>query len=325
MSYKILLLFCLSLLVSFVSCNKDDEEDDPNTSTHVFDQTLLNSNNLISSVTLIEATMSDGSTADCYQVVFKCNPVGDGPYCPETINDIGGVGIYDGNTNPGFQVMKAALWDAMEADGYDIVDENGNISIADPGSGAPPSGGACLEAAPDANLELTFLIPAAPKNASSNDEIEIVENVGVSVDGIPLTGHPPSATQTNGGPGGGGAIPSIDPCGGHIDPFGYYHLHFGAEAMNEVLEANSITDVSCSNFTQSQTAFVGYAKDGYPIYSSHDSDVTEPTDLDECYGHTSATTDYPDGIYHYHISNSEAPNLPPCLKGISAQDAFTYE
>ena len=99
----------------------------------------------------------------------------------------------------------------------------------------------------------------------------------------------------------GGAIPSIDPCGGHIDPFGYYHLHFGAEAMNEVLEANSITDVSCSNFTQSQTAFVGYAKDGYPIYSSHDSDVTEPTDLDECYGHTSATTDYPDGIYHYHI------------------------
>ncbi|NQX84668.1 MAG: YHYH protein [Flavobacteriaceae bacterium] len=285
---------------------------------------MMESNNLLESVTLVNATLTDGTTAECYQLVFKSNPVADGPYCPETINDIGGVGIYDGNTNPGFQVMKAELWNAMEADGYDIVDENGNINIVDPGAttGGPPSVSACLEATADDDLQLTFLIPAVPKLATSNDEISQVEHMGVSRDGIPMTGHPPSATQAGGGIAG---IPSIDPCGGHMDPFGYYHLHFGPEEMNNVLAANNMTDVSCTNFTQSETAFIGFAKDGYPIYAAKDEDGTLPSDLDECQGHFGVTADYPDGVYHYHVSNTSAPNLPECLKGVSAVDALTYE
>ena len=326
MKVKCLTIVGLIALLLVTSCNKDDDTTSPtDTSTHIFNADLMNSNNLLESVSLVNATLTDGTTAECYQLVFKSNPVADGPYCPATINDIGGVGIYDGATNPGFQVMKAALWNAMEADGYDIVDASGNIAIADPAAGPPPSGGACLEATPDNNLSLTFLIPAAPKLASSNDVISTVENIGVSKDGIPLTGDPPSATQSNGGPGGGGAIPSIDPCGGHIDPFGYYHLHFGAEEMNNVLAANNIADVSCTNFTQSETIFIGFAKDGYPIYASKDQDGTTPSDLDECLGHTSATTDYPNGVYHYHISSTSAPNLPGCLKGVSAVNSFTYE
>jgi hypothetical protein len=316
------------IILSVTSCNKDDDNPTTTTdpSTHIFNASLLNAGNMLESVTLVNATLTDGTTAECYKVVFKSNPVANGPYCPATINDIGGVGIYDGATNPGFQVMKAELWNAMETDGYDIVDANGNITIVDPaGGGSPPSGGACLEATPDNNLELTFLIPAVPKLATSNDVISTVEHIGVSRDGIPLTGHPPSATQSGGGPGGGGAIPSLDPCGGHPDPFGYYHLHFGAEEMNNVLAANNMTDVTCTNFTQSETAFVGFAKDGYPIYASKEQDGTLPTDLDECQGHFGVTADYPNGVYHYHVSNSSAPNLPECLKGVSVNDGFTYQ
>ncbi len=332
--FRLRILLAFGIMVSLVSCsNDDDSTNEPETETetetgtdgHVFKESLMVGDNLLQEVSIVSARLVDGTTADCYKLVFKSNPVANGPYCPETENDIGGLGVYDGNTNPGFQVMKKALWDAMEADGYDLVDDDGNVVIADPAAGPPPSGGACLEGSPDNDLELTFLIPAEPKMGTSNDVISTVEHIGVSKDGIPLTGDPPSATQSQGGPGGGGAIPSLDPCGGHMDPSGYYHLHFGAEAMNEVLISNDITDVSCTNYEQSETVFIGFAKDGYPIYSTRDADGTLPDDLDECYGHFGTTTDYPDGIYHYHVSSTQAPNLPPCLKGVAVntRDAFS--
>ena len=332
-------ILALFLAATASHCDKEDDMSSPEvdgTDAYIFHPELMNNSNLLEEVSLVEATLTDGTTAQCYKLVFKSNPVADGPYCPETIDDIGGVGIYDGATNPGFQVMKAALWNAMEADGYDIVDADGNINISDPASGVMPGGGtasgSCLEATPNNNIQLTFLIPAEPQLASSNDVIDIVENFGVSKDGIPLTGHPPSATQGPPGPAGPPAgaspvagIPAIDPCGGHIDPFGYYHLHFGAEEMNNVLAANGMTEVSCTNFEQDQTAFIGYAKDGFPVYASRDQDGTLPFDLDDCQGHTAATADYPDGVYHYHVSDSQAPNLPQCIKGLSVRNGFTYE
>ena len=114
-------------MLLFFACSEDDNpsSDTPIDSTgHIFNADLINSNNLLESVTLVNATLSDGTTADCYQLVFKSNPVVDGPYCPETIDDIGGVGIYDGNSNPGFQVMKAELWNAIVAKGYTVTDLN---------------------------------------------------------------------------------------------------------------------------------------------------------------------------------------------------------
>ena len=329
--FKILIIL---FVVMITSCTKDSSisDSDPvnQTEDHVFNIELMNSNNLLESVNLKEVSMSNGTTAQVYELVFKSNPVVDGPYCPATIDDIGGIGIYDGETNPGFQVMKASLWNAMEADGYDIIDEQGNIRTSDPGAGTgPPSGSSCLEATPDNSIQLTFYIPAVPQFASVVDQIGIVENVGVSRDGIPLTGHPPSATSgPPGAPAGvntNASIPAIDPCGGHIDPFGYYHLHFGPEEINNVFAAYEITEVSCTNFNQSTTAFVGYAKDGFPIYASNDMDDTNPSDLDDCQGHSAPTTDYPDGVYHYHVSSTNAPNLPTCLKGISAQTTISYQ
>ncbi len=322
------LLFVTSF--SFIACNSDDSSDvvDTDTSQHVFNASLMNSNNLLESITLVNKTLTDGTSAVCYKLVYKSNPVANGPYCPTTINDIGGIGIYDGATSPGLHVMKATLWNAMENDGYDIVDANGNIVIENPSSGGSAGTGACLEASADNNLTLIFYIPAIPKMGTSNDVIDIVEHLGVSKDGIPVTGHPPSVVNGPPMPGGGsmgGNIPSIDPCGGHIDPFGYYHLHFGAEEINNVFAAHNITEVSCTNFTHSQTAFIGYAKDGYPIYASKDTGGVIPTDLDECQGHTSATADYPNGVYHYHVSSTNAPNLPTCLKGVSVQNGFTYQ
>ncbi|NRR90518.1 YHYH protein [Winogradskyella undariae] len=324
--FKEFYLIAIVLAVfGFFTCSSDDSNDDSSgaadvTADEVIAESFFNTSSLVS-YEKVDCTMEDGSSGDCYKLVFTSNPVENGPYCPETINDIGGLGIYDGTTNAGFQVMKADLFNAMEADGYDIVDDEGNIYTDDFASGPVNQDYSyCLEAAPNDNLLLTFLIPATPVLASSNNTISTVELIGVSVDGVPINGDPPSVAN----PGNEieGNIPSLDPCGGHHDPAGYYHWHFVPETMNQVLEANGIEDVSCTLIDQvSDTKLIGFAKDGFPIYAYE----VEPTDLDDCGGRTAVTSDYPDGVYHYVASNTEAPNVPKCLKGVSANNNFSYQ
>ncbi|WP_159023871.1 YHYH protein [Formosa sp. L2A11] len=308
--------------LSLGSCSSDGSSDTETSEDgdYLITESLFNSNSLLS-FDIVRATLEDGTSSTCFQLTFSSNPVENGPYCPETIQDIGGLGIYDGDTNPGFQVLKAELFNAMEADGYDIVDDEGNINIDDFNSGPTDSDlSYCLDAAPDNDIELTFLIPATPKLASSNNDIDTIELVGLSLDGVPINGAPPSVT--NPGREVAGNIPSLDPCGGHHDPSGYYHWHFIPESMNQVLDANGITEVTCTLIDQvSDTKLVGFAKDGFPIYAY----AVEPDDLDDCGGRTAVTTEFPDGTYHYVASNTDAPNVPKCLKGVAANSSFTYQ
>ncbi len=282
------------------------------------------------SATLVDCNYSEGGSGQCYQIKFSSNPIDDeGPYCPETTFDVGGFGNYDGTTNPGFQVMKAALFQAMETDGYDIIADVANgdgsyditIETVVPGGGrtAMPASAACLEPTPDDNLTLTFEIPVVPTDLSSADNIESVEFVGLALDGVPINGAPPSVVSNN------GKIPSLDRCGGHHDPSGYYHWHFIAAYMDATLDAQGLldkdNDIQCSKKDQEATVLMGYARDGYPIYSGQDSEGVDPTDLDSCNGHMAATGEYPDGIYHYHAS-TDVTNVPPCIVGKQSVDAF---
>ncbi|NLR93683.1 YHYH protein [Flammeovirga agarivorans] len=307
------------------STNTEEEEETPE---FLIASEYFNQESLIS-IETVTATLEDGTTAECFEITFSANPVeNDSPLCPETLEDVGGLGIYDGDTNPGFQVMKRALFEAMEQDGYDIVDDQGNIRIDDFQSGALEKNlSYCLDAAPDDDLELTYIIPKTPKLASSVNTIETVELIGVSIDGVPINGTPPSAIS---GPTNrimaSAKIPSLDRCGGHKDPAGYYHWHFIAEVMDRVLVANNITDINCGDYVDQllgdATKLVGFAKDGYPIYAY----AVEPDDLDECGGRSAITTEYPDGVYHYVASTTDAPNVPVCLKGVAVRsNNFRYE
>ncbi|NQW28545.1 MAG: YHYH protein [Flammeovirgaceae bacterium] len=54
-------------------------------------------------------------------------------------------------------------------------------------------------------------------------------------------------------------------------------------------------------------ALIGFLLDGFPIYGPVEEGVELFTaDLDDYHGHTAATAEYPDGIYHYHAT-SDAP------------------
>ncbi len=271
---------------------------------------------------IVACTLEGGVSSTCYEIVFASNPVSNGPYCPADTNSIGGFGVYDGSTNPGFQVMKSTLFVSMEADGYDIVRNNGTIRTQDlnsgGGGGGNPSYSYCLDNTPDDDLQLTFLIPTTPFNPPTVNQMTEVELVAVSVDGVPMNSDPPSVSSNNGN------IPAIDPCGGHMDPAGYYHWHFAPESINNVLSAYGISDVSCTNISQNVSALTGFAKDGYPIYASREPNGSLPTGLDECFGHTANTIEF-GNTYHYHVSDVLAPSMPPCIKGVSAQTPFVVE
>ena len=322
MRTRLIVLFLAISPIIWSGCGDDDVTDmnsiDVDLSEAIIQETFFNSSSL-TSIEVVSATLEDGSTANCFQITFTGDGVdGDaGPYCPETIDGIGGLAVYDGNTNP-------ALLNDMEADGWDIVDENGNVNIDDFSGSANRNASNCLAAPFDPTLTFTYLIPVTPKLATSNDVISEIEMIGVSLDGVQLTGDPPSAVNGPAMFGGNNSgeinFPSLDPCGGHPDPSGYYHAHFIPQVMNQVLAANDISSVSCTLYTQTTTtALAGFAKDGYPIYAY----ANIPDDLDDCNGRTAPTPEYPDGIYHYVASTVDAPNMPGCLKGVAARNNFT--
>jgi len=308
----------------------DDQPDDPGTDVGtetIIDAAFFNENTFIS-IETISATLEDGTTADCYQIVFSGDGMdGDvGPYCPPTLDDIGGLAVYDGNTNPGLRNIARSFLEDLEADGWNIVDEDGNVNITTSSEMSAPdmSISTCLELPYDAGFNFTYIIPVTPKQGTTVDVLDDTDDRGLTLDGSPIKGPPPSATE---GPNGMESVqinfPSLDPCGGHPDPTGYYHLHLIPQAMSKVLAAQNITDISCTLVSQvtSGSELAGFAKDGYPIYVYAEI----PDDLDECNGRTAATTEYPDGVYHYVASFTDVPNTPPCLVGVSAERTFSFQ
>jgi hypothetical protein len=288
------------------------------------------------SANIVSCTLSNGTTTNCYELKFTANNIVDGitlasvndesgQFCPNTRTDTsGGVGIYDGATGAGFQQLAQILWDNMVADGYDIIDNSDNVCIFDLNTMTQTNGfqaectASCLANSPDDSIVVVHYIPIVPENLSSDDLIGEIEAVGTSLDGIPITGAPPSVVANIGN------IPALDGCGGHHDPSGYYHWHFVPESADAVLTNFAITGVDCaSKVTQAASVLTGYAKDGYPIYAHLDDGDVTPTGLDSCNGHTGATIEFPDGVYHYHAFDNTAPNLPPCLKGASAVTPVT--
>jgi len=60
-------------------------------------------------------------------------------------------------------------------------------------------------------------------------------------------------------------------------------------------------------------AFLGLLSDGFPVYGPIENGKTITNDdLDAHHGHTSVTPDFPDGIYHYHVTSQD-----PYLNGNS--------
>ncbi|MEQ6118677.1 YHYH protein [Reichenbachiella sp. MALMAid0571] len=82
-----------------------------------------------------------------------------------------------------------------------------------------------------------------------------------------------------------------------VNTFDQYEGHPAGDQYHYHVEPVWLTE------TKGSDAFLGFLLDGFPVYGpmENGSELTN-NDLDDYHGHTSVTTDFPDGIYHYHIT-----------------------
>ena len=132
---------------------------------------------------------------------------------------------------------------------------------------------------------LTFKIPLKPAEASTKTATRLGP-IGVSLNGVPFFNQfaGPSQPLTN-------EINSFDQYAGHPQMQGQYHYH---------VEPLYLTKSKGSD------AFLGLLLDGFPVYGpKENSALVKESDLDAYHGHTAKTTEFPNGIYHYHITSTD--------------------
>jgi hypothetical protein len=99
-------------------------------------------------------------------------------------------------------------------------------------------------------------------------------------------------------------VPFLDTCNGHPLPDGgTYHYHGVPYCITDEVDTDG-----------EHSVLIGVLLDGFPVYGPQGADGAAPTDLDACSGHTGPTPEFPNGVYHYHLTET-APYSIPCYKG----------
>ncbi len=279
------------------------------------DADRLTGDALVDTGTLVDCTLENGDRAHCmsYTVQYLPETLDIGPFCPATLEEVGGIWSWDGD-NAGLYRIDGLYLKMLAELGYVFYDDEGVVNVFDIRIEGPDATHECIAGSADTSVEMTMLIPTDPVMATAPTPLGTVAKVGIALDGVPIFADAPSVLET-------GHMPALDTCGGHVDPGGWYHWHATATDINSVF-ANQGVDASCVNVGQDATAQFAYAFDGFAIYGSREADGTTPTGLDACGGHVGPVPGQPGEVYHYHASDN-FPNLPKCLVGVVARNNFT--
>ena len=130
--------------------------------------------------------------------------------------------------------------------------------------------------------QLTFRIPLHPA-ASSSHPATPLGPIGIALNGVPIFNqyngqNRPLTVEIN----------SFDQYNGHPQMTGQYHYHVEPLALTE---------------KYGSSALIGFLLDGFPVYGpTENGKRLTDADLDELHGHFGPTADYPNGIYHYHVT-----------------------
>ena len=99
-------------------------------------------------------------------------------------------------------------------------------------------------------------------------------------------------------------VPFLDACNGHPLPSGdTFHYHGVPYCITD--EVDTVGEHS---------VIIGVLLDGFAIYGPQSEDGAPPEGLDACSGHEGSTPEFPDGVYHYHLTES-APYSIDCYAG----------
>ncbi|MGB3635542.1 MAG: YHYH protein [Rubrobacteraceae bacterium] len=99
----------------------------------------------------------------------------------------------------------------------------------------------------------------------------------------------------------------IDACSAHtLAQGGDYHYHGVPYCISEDIDEEG-----------EHSKMLGVLLDGFPYYGPQDEDGSTLTsdDLDECSGHEGPTPEFPEGIYHYHLTKDQSPYSIDCFHG----------
>ncbi len=135
---------------------------------------------------------------------------------------------------------------------------------------------------------IEYRIPLNPQEATTHTSTPLGP-IGVAINGVPLFNqyagpNQPLTTEIN----------SFDQYDGHPQMSGVYHYHVEPYALTAANGKDSL---------------IGYLLDGFPVYGPEENGKTlTDADLDQYHGHFGPTADYPEGIYHYHIT-ADAPYI----------------
>ncbi len=140
-------------------------------------------------------------------------------------------------------------------------------------------------------LNLSFKLPVSPSKANSSTPTAMGP-IGVSLNGVPFYNqyagmNEPLTREIN----------SFDQGNGHPAPLrpgqengsdGRYHYH-----MEPILTTQA----------KGKNVLLGFLLDGFPVYGPQENgkNITS-SDLDSYHGHSHSTSDFPNGIYHYHTT-----------------------
>jgi hypothetical protein len=139
-----------------------------------------------------------------------------------------------------------------------------------------------------AEQNITLSITLNPKSAI-NKTATPMGPIGISRNGVVFFNQYAAGFSTL-----DNEINSFDQYLGHPAGSGMYHYHIEPLYLTEVY---------------GNDAFLGLLADGFPVYGpEEDGAILSSTDLDDYHGHFSETKEFPNGMYHYHIS-ADAPYL----------------
>ncbi|WP_298551071.1 YHYH protein [uncultured Algibacter sp.] len=136
-----------------------------------------------------------------------------------------------------------------------------------------------------AEQNIVFTITLNPEEAT-NKQATPLGPIGISRNGVVFFNQyaGPDQPLTN-------EINSFDQYLGHPTGRSQYHYH---------IEPTYLTDQFGDD------AFLGLLADGFPVYGPVENGVIiTNSDLDVYHGHTGVTPDFPDEIYHYHITSED--------------------
>ncbi len=316
---------------TFVACeapagyvsNSNDLDDDDATNTLIIDvdETLFQSDGNNLTITTVDCTLSDGTVTKCFQVVSNSVPVDHdmGPWCPSNISDDaseGGIWLEGGEV---YDVDGAFIENMANFYGdatWKMYDDEGNVYITETQQdcidAANPNVGDeyqnfCVECLPSyiTDIAVSFLIPITPVFQNTPAQYQMGGPPGMntipSTRGVALNGVEFSAPAPVNNILGAYTLAPFDDAGGHINVNQGYHYHAATGVSYAVEQSDG------------HPPLIGYALDGYGIYARTDIDGNEPSDLDECRGHTDSVRGY-----HYHVDAAGNNNFINCLHGAYA-------